>query len=308
MPQYVAIPLDWLSAKPANLSMGEASAVGVPYLVSWEALVDAADIQSGETLLITGVAGAVGHAATQIAHWMGATVIGADLGDKPSDADMSINTKDKDLDAEVKRLTNNKGVDLVLDAVGGPMFEPALKSLRLGGRQVAITSVGRRRVEFDLIDFYHDLKRLIGVDSMKFSGQDIARHLNQLRAGFEQGRLKPSPVQNWPIARAVEAYQLVERGGSPAKQNSSPLGVGAAQMLDGASARCAHHVQGRTATNDGFPRRDIRLCRGRRRRVSEGLSRRAKHGDLQPWRGAGGLSQGRGRLCGPGRTASARMP
>jgi len=41
----------------------------------------------------------------------------------------------------------------VLDAVGGPMFEPALKSLRLGGRQVAITSVGRRRVEFDMIDF-----------------------------------------------------------------------------------------------------------------------------------------------------------
>jgi len=52
-------------------------------------------------VLITGVAGAVGQAATQIAHWMGATVIGADLGDKPSDADMSINTKDKDLDAEV---------------------------------------------------------------------------------------------------------------------------------------------------------------------------------------------------------------
>jgi len=57
----------------------------------------------------------------------------------------------------------------MLDAVGGPMFEPALKSLRLGGRQVAITSVGRRRVEFDTIDFLYDLKRLIGVDSMKFS-------------------------------------------------------------------------------------------------------------------------------------------
>jgi hypothetical protein len=54
--QYVAIPLDWLSAKPANLSMGEASAVRVSYLVSWKALVDAADIQSGETVLITGVA------------------------------------------------------------------------------------------------------------------------------------------------------------------------------------------------------------------------------------------------------------
>jgi NADPH2:quinone reductase len=99
--QYVRNPAGLALGKARQPVDGEASAVGVPYLVSWKALVDAADIQSGETVLITGVAGAVGQAATQIAHWMGATVIGADLGDKPSDADMSINTKDKDLDAEV---------------------------------------------------------------------------------------------------------------------------------------------------------------------------------------------------------------
>jgi NADPH:quinone reductase-like Zn-dependent oxidoreductase len=216
--QYVALPLDWLAEKPANLSMEEASAVGVPYLVSWEALVGAAAIQKGETILITGAAGAVGRAATQIARWMGATVIGADLGDKPPDVDLFISSRDKVLDAEVKRLTHDRGVDLVLDAVGGPVFEPALKSLRIGGRQVVITSVGKRRVEFDLIDFYHDLKRLIGVDSMKFTGEDIARNLNRLRAGFEQGRLKPSSVHSWPIAQAAAAYELTERGGSPAKQ------------------------------------------------------------------------------------------
>jgi NADPH:quinone reductase len=215
--QYVAIPVDWLSEKPANLSMEEASAVGIPYLVAWEALVGAGEIKKGETVLITGAAGAVGRAATQIAHWMGANVIGADLGEKPSEADVFIDTRDKVLDVEVKDRTGNEGVDLVLDAVGGAMFELALKSLRPGGRQVAISSVGTRRVEFDLIDFYHDRKRLIGVDSMKFSGTDIRRTLDKLRAGFEQGKLKPSPVFAWPIAKAVEAYQLAERGGSPTK-------------------------------------------------------------------------------------------
>jgi NADPH:quinone reductase-like Zn-dependent oxidoreductase len=216
--QYLALPNDWLSKKPAHLTMEEASAVGVPYLVSWGALVEAAAIQKGETVLITGAGGAVGRAATQIAHWLGATVIGAERSDKASDADLFINIKGKALDAEVKRLTHDQGVDLVLDVVGGPLFEPALKSLRRGGRQVAITSVGNRRVEFDLIDFYHELKRLIGVDSMKFTGQDIARDLDKLRDGFEQGDLEPSPVQTWPLANAVEAYQAVERGGLPAKQ------------------------------------------------------------------------------------------
>jgi NADPH:quinone reductase len=215
--QYVAIPIDWLSEKPANLSMEEASAVVVPYLVAFEALVGAGEITEGETVLITGVAGAVGRAATQIAHLMGANVIGVDRGDKPSEAEVFINTRDKVLDVEVRNRTRNKGVDLVLDAVGGPMFELALKSLRPGGRQVAISSVGTRRVEFDLIDFYHDRKRLIGVDSMKLSGTDIRHTLDRLRSGFEQGTLTPSPVRAWPIARAVEAYEIAGRGGSPTK-------------------------------------------------------------------------------------------
>lgn len=216
--EYLAIPIDWLSEKPAQLSMEEAASVGVPYLVSWGALVDAAELKKGETVLITGASGAVGRAATQIAHWIGAKVIGADHADHPSDADFSINTSTKDLTAEVKRLTGDKGVDLVFDAVGGPMFEPALNALRRGGRQVVITSIGNPRVEFNLMDFYHELKRLIGVDSMKFSGPDIAQKLDHLRTGFVEGHLTPSAVQSWSIAKGVEAYEAVERGEVRAKQ------------------------------------------------------------------------------------------
>jgi NADPH:quinone reductase len=91
--QYIAVSSDGLSEKPAGLSMEEASTVGVPYLTAWSGLVDAANIQPGETVLITGALGAVGRAATQIAHWKKAKVIGADISDKPSDADVFVNTK-----------------------------------------------------------------------------------------------------------------------------------------------------------------------------------------------------------------------
>jgi NADPH2:quinone reductase len=210
--QYVVVSSDGLSEKPSHLSMEAASAVGVPYLAAWSGLVDAANIQAGETVLITGALGAVGRAATQIAHWKKAKVIGADISDKPSEADVLINTRDKELAAEVKALTNGRGADLVFDAVGGPMFEPCLKSLRLGGRQVAITSIGNGRVEFNLVDFYHDLLRLIGVDTVKLTAPAIAKIMDQLRAGFEGGYLRTSPVQSWPLDQAVDAYTAVAKG------------------------------------------------------------------------------------------------
>jgi len=215
--QFVMVPIEGLSEKPPRLSMVEAATVGVPYLAAWSSLVDAAGIHSGETILVTGASGAVGRAATQIAHWKGAKVIGADIRESPSDADRLIITTGNDLPAQVKSMTNGAGVDLVLDCVGGPMFEPALDSLRRGGRQVAITSVGRRRVEFDLIDFYHEQRRLIGVDTMKLTAREIARIMDQLREGFDAGHLKPSPATSWPLSRAVEAYAAVESGASSTK-------------------------------------------------------------------------------------------
>jgi NADPH:quinone reductase len=210
--QYVVVSSDGLSEKPAHLSMEEASAVGVPYLAAWSGLVDAASIEAGETVLITGALGAVGRAATQIAHWKKAKVIGADISDKSSDVDILINTKARELAVEVKALTNGRGVDLVFDAVGSPMFEPCLKSLRLGGRQVAITSIGDGRVEFSLVDFYHNLLRLIGVDTLKLTGPAIAKIMDELRTGFEGGYLRVSPVQSWSLDQAVDAYTAVGKG------------------------------------------------------------------------------------------------
>ena len=111
-----------------------------------------------------------------------------------------------------------KGADAVFDTVGGSMFEPALRSLRIGGRHIAITSTGDRRVCFDLVDFYHNLSRLIGVDSMKFTPGEVGAIADELRAGFESNTLKVSPIKTLPFENAVEAYQEIATGQGGAKQ------------------------------------------------------------------------------------------
>jgi NADPH:quinone reductase len=210
--QYLVADMDSLSIKPSALSMEEASTIGVAYLAAWSGLVTAADIRAGETVLISGALGAVGRAATQIAKWKGARVIAADIVSGANDADAFINVKDGDLAAEVRGLTDGRGADLAFDAVGGPMFEPCLRSLRVGGRQTAIASLGNGRVEFNLVDFYHGLHRLIGVDTMQLTGPEIAKIMDDLRPGFEDGHLKASAIRTWRLDQAVEAYEAVGKG------------------------------------------------------------------------------------------------
>jgi NADPH:quinone reductase-like Zn-dependent oxidoreductase len=217
--EYVVVPAETLSLKPRSLSMAQVAGVGLPFVTAWASVVDAAQIQAGETILIVGAAGAVGQAATQIARWKQARVIGADITTEPiPGAEWSINAATEDLRERVLALTGRRGADAVVDAVGGPMFEPALRSLRYGGRQVAITSTGDPRVSFNLIDFYHNLSRLIGVDSNGLTPRQVGEIADQLDRGFETGALTPPPIEIVPFAHAVDAYSRVAAGKAKTKQ------------------------------------------------------------------------------------------
>jgi NADPH:quinone reductase-like Zn-dependent oxidoreductase len=190
--------------------MAQAAAIGVPFITAWASVVRAAQIQAGETILIVGAAGAVGQAATQIANGKQARVIGADVTSDPiPGAESVVNTTTGDLREKILELTEGKGVDIVFDTVGGSMFEPALRSLKRGGRQVSISSAGSSRVSFNLIDFYHNLSRLIGVDSYGLTPRQVAEIEDELRVGFETGVLKPPPVEVVPFEKAVDAYSRV---------------------------------------------------------------------------------------------------
>jgi NADPH:quinone reductase len=217
--EYVVVPAETLSRKPKSLSMAQAAAIGVPYITAWASLVSAAQIQPGETILIVGARGAVGHAATQIANWKKARVIGADITSDPIvGAESVINTNTEDLFERVLELTGGRGVDAVFDTVGGALFEPALRSLSFGGRHVAISSRGDSRVSFNLVDFYHNFSRLFGVDSYGLTSRQVAEIADELGPGFETGVLKPPEIEIVPFERAVEAYIQVAAGQAKAKQ------------------------------------------------------------------------------------------
>ena len=221
--EYFVARADWLSAKPTSLSMAGAASVGVPFITAWSALVTEGRIQAGETILIIGAAGAVGRAATQIAHWKGARVIPAIRAKGPV-PEGTIDTLTQDIPAAVRALTDGHGAELVLDCVGGPLFEPSLLSLREGGRHMVIVSKGLRRVTFDLTDFYHNKLHIHGVDSLGLSGTEIAAIMDQLAPGFESGALRPFATTEWPLSRAREAYEAAHKDGAAAKHVLLPGG------------------------------------------------------------------------------------
>ena len=91
------------------------------------------------------------------------------------------------------------------------MFEKCLGALAHRGLQVAISSSSTPRVSFDLVDFYHNEARLIGVDTLKLSFSETAEILRELTPAIEQGDLPPPEVQSWPLERGPKAYRELER-------------------------------------------------------------------------------------------------
>jgi NADPH:quinone reductase len=217
--EYVVVPAETLSLRPKSLSIAQAAAIGIPYITAWASVVSAAQLQPGETILIVGAAGAAGQAATQIANWKQAHVIGADITSDPIPGTESVvDTRTEDLRERVIELTAGRGVDVVFDTVGGPMFEAALRSLSKGGRQVAISSRQEPRVSFNLIDFYHNSSRLLGVDSYDLTAGQVGEISAELLRGFETGALKPPAIELVPFEKAIDAYSRMAAGLAKAKQ------------------------------------------------------------------------------------------
>jgi NADPH:quinone reductase len=216
--EFVTVPEDALLPMPKGLSFEASAAIGVAYITAWAALVNAARLKAGETVLVLGAAGAVGGAAARIAHKLGARVLGtarsaSDMaGAQQTPVDDWINLETTELAQGAREATDGRGADVVLDVVGGAMFEKCLKALALRGRQVAISSSHDPRVSFNLVDFYHNESRLYGVDSLKLSFPEAAEILRALTPGFESGEFPAPKVQAFPLAQGTQVYQGMHEG------------------------------------------------------------------------------------------------
>jgi NADPH:quinone reductase-like Zn-dependent oxidoreductase len=218
--EFIVIPAAAAAAKPANLTFEEAASVGVNFVTAYEGVVTRAKTQAGETLLVTGARGGVGSAVLQLGQALGAKLIAADRTafDESAFSNVKllgyINTTDKQWNGAARDMTGGKGVDVVFDCVGGELFEPALGALGQLGRQVSITSVGGRRVGFDLLDFYHRRLTLLGVDSRALTVTDSALLLESLAPWFGKGALKTARIgKRGSLKDAAQLYAHAGKGG-----------------------------------------------------------------------------------------------
>jgi NADPH:quinone reductase len=221
--ELLVVPVGGVRPKPKNLTFEEAAVVGVNFVTAWIGLVEVARFHSGEIVLATGAAGGVGSAVTQIAKWKGGRTIGVDRMPMSQEAqkeygiDLALvadaNESYKIMIDGALRFSEGKGVNVVFDCVGGPLFEPCLKTLGQLGRQINITSIGDRRVCFDLLDFYHRRLSLFGVDSRAYDTEASAAILERLTPGFESSALKPIPIaKRFDLNEAEQAFTQVNEG------------------------------------------------------------------------------------------------
>lgn len=134
----VAVPM------PASLSFAQGSGFMITYGTSYHALKQRANLQAGETVLVLGAAGGVGITAVEIAKAMGARVIAAASTEeklefaRSAGADATINYTETSLREVVKQITDNAGIDVVYDPVGGELAQQALRSLSWNGRHLVV--------------------------------------------------------------------------------------------------------------------------------------------------------------------------
>ena len=219
--EFITIPADAASRKPRNLTLEQAACVGVNFVTAYQGLIRCAKLQAGEILLVTGARGGVGLAVLQLGQMLNAKLIAVDRRPlAPGNFEGvkllgRVDISRRKLGDTVREITNGAGVDVVFDCVGGELFEPALPTLGQLGRYVAITSVGTRRVSFDLLDFYHRRLTLFGVDSRALTVTDCAKLLDAMSPPFEAGRLWPSAIsKRGTLADARDLYSFVDRGGA----------------------------------------------------------------------------------------------
>jgi NADPH:quinone reductase-like Zn-dependent oxidoreductase len=218
--ELLAIPAAALARKPERLSFEEASAVGVNFVTGWLGAVEIAELAKGENIAVFGVSGGVGGAVAQIAHAIGAHVIGLDRVQPADDTPaasiieefIALGGSPQDVGSQVKRVTAGKGADVVYDAVGGVTTPTALASLARRGRLVVLSAVGTRTVEIDLVDLYHNETRILGCDSTSLDVVESGTRLNLLTPYFESGQFRPLPVADrYSLDNGMDAYLAVEK-------------------------------------------------------------------------------------------------
>jgi NADPH:quinone reductase-like Zn-dependent oxidoreductase len=210
--ELVRVPVQNVIALPDAIGFVEAAAFPLTFVTAWHMLVTRARIRPGEDVLVLGAGSGVGQAAIQIAWLHGARVFataGTDekLGRaRELGAHEVVNHHTQDFPAEIRRFTNKRGVDVVIEHVGEATWERSLKCLARGGRLVTCGATTGYKAGIDL--------RFLFARQYSLMGSYMGTKAELLRAAafFFGGQLRPAVDRTFPLAEAAAAQAYLEAG------------------------------------------------------------------------------------------------
>lgn len=209
--EYVAVPAEQAYLSTSSMSDAELATFCCAYLTG-EHMLDRADLQAGETVLITGASGGVGSALVQLARARGAVpyaVCGKSKAAtvKALGAEAVIARQEPDLMAAVTDAMNGRPLDVAADLVAGPMFSPLINLLRPEGRYTTAGAIAGPLVELDLRTVY--LKHL----TIHGSSQGTRAAFQRLHGYIESGTIRPLLWQTYPLSKIHDAQAAFKAKG-----------------------------------------------------------------------------------------------
>jgi len=229
--EKVCVPAAQVMPVPAGMSFESAAALPVNYLTAYHMLFYMGNIRAGERVLVHAAAGGVGLAAIELAKIAGAEIYGTASRSKfeflrQRGVRYLIDYRTQDFEAEVRGLTGDEGVDIVLDAVGGESFAKSYRLLRPAGRLMVFgfsTAVSgpkrsylRAGLSFVRTPRFHPLRMMgenravIGVHLGRLRPETLRHEFEALFRYLAEGRIQPYVDKVFPLADASAAHQYIQ--------------------------------------------------------------------------------------------------
>jgi NADPH:quinone reductase-like Zn-dependent oxidoreductase len=210
--EYVVAPAGNVMPLPDDFGFEEAAAVPLVFLTAWRALITQAQLKPGDDVLILGASGGVASAAIQIARLAGARVFAVTSGaekvarTRQLGADQVLDRNELDFARETLRLTENRGVDVVLENVGTPTWKQSLQCLARAGRLVTYGRTAGMIGETNIRELFVKQTRIIGTT------MGNRKEFAEVTRLVFQRRLRPIIDKIYPLDQLRAAHERLEAG------------------------------------------------------------------------------------------------